>query len=63
MQATNSQQKFKLYVYQSMSSLKAVLRETPALEELKVLSRFCKPDWAARERGARTRLGLGYRDK
>jgi len=46
-----------------MSSLKAVLREMPALEELKVLSRFCKPDWAAGEKGARTRLGLGYRDK
>lgn len=46
-----------------MSSLKAVLREMPILEELKVLSRFCKPDWAAGEKGARTKLGLGYRDK
>lgn len=39
---------------QSMSSLKALLWEIPASEELKVLSRFCKPDWAAGERGART---------
>lgn len=45
---------------QSMFSLKAVLWETPALEELKVLSRFCKPDWAAGEWGART--GVQGRD-